>query len=59
MPGMDGLELRTRMSAANPELTIIMMTAYASVESAIRALKAGAYDYITKPFDPDDSYNFV
>jgi DNA-binding NtrC family response regulator len=54
MPGMDGLELQSRLSAADPELTIILMTAYASVDTAIQAMKAGAYDYILKPFDPDD-----
>ncbi len=54
MPGMDGLELQTRLAAADPELTIVLMTAYASVESAVRAMKAGAYDYIVKPFDPDE-----
>jgi DNA-binding NtrC family response regulator len=54
MPGMDGLELQTRLAAADPDLTIVLMTAYASVESAVRAMKAGAYDYIIKPFDPDD-----
>jgi len=54
MPGMDGLELQTRLAAAAPELTIILMTAYASVDSAVKAMKAGAYDYVVKPFDPDD-----
>jgi DNA-binding NtrC family response regulator len=54
MPGMDGLELQARLAAADPDLTIILMTAYASVESAVKAMKAGAYDYIIKPFDPDD-----
>jgi DNA-binding NtrC family response regulator len=54
MPGMDGLELQSRLAAADPALTIVMMTAYASVETAVRAMKAGAYDYIVKPFDPDD-----
>jgi DNA-binding NtrC family response regulator len=54
MPGMDGIELQTRLTQADPELTIILMTAYASVETAIRAMKNGAYDYIVKPFDPDD-----
>jgi len=54
MPGMDGLELQTRLSAADPELIVIVMTAYASVESAVKAMKAGAYDYIVKPFDPDE-----
>ena len=54
MPGLDGLELQARLAAADPELTIILMTAYASVDTAVRAMKAGAYDYIVKPFDPDD-----
>ncbi len=54
MPGMDGLELQARLTVADPELTIVLMTAYASVESAVHAMKAGAYDYIVKPFDPDD-----
>ena len=54
MPGMDGLELQARLAAADPELTIVLMTAYASVDTAVQAMKAGAYDYIVKPFDPDD-----
>ncbi len=54
MPGMSGLELQSKLVEAKPDLTIIIMTAYSSVESAVKALKAGAYDYITKPFDPDE-----
>jgi DNA-binding NtrC family response regulator len=54
MPGMDGLELQARLVQADPELTIVLMTAYASVETAVKAMKNGAYDYIVKPFDPDD-----
>jgi DNA-binding NtrC family response regulator len=54
MPGMDGLELQARLSAALPDLTVVVMTAYASVETAVQAMKAGAYDYIVKPFDPED-----
>jgi DNA-binding NtrC family response regulator len=54
MPGMDGLELQTHLVEAKPDMTIIVMTAYSSVESAVKALKSGAYDYITKPFDPDE-----
>jgi DNA-binding NtrC family response regulator len=53
MPHMDGLELQKRLAATSPELTIIIMTAYASVDTAVQALKAGAFDYIIKPFDPD------
>ena len=54
MPGIDGLELQRKIHELNPEATIIIMTAYASVESAVEAMKQGAYDYIIKPFDPDD-----
>jgi two-component system, NtrC family, response regulator HydG len=54
MPGMDGLALQSHLATADPHLAIILMTAYASVESAVSAMKAGAYDYIVKPFDPDD-----
>lgn len=53
LPGMDGLELQRRIREVDPELTIIIITAYATIESAVQALKAGAFDYITKPFDPD------
>jgi DNA-binding NtrC family response regulator len=59
MPGMDGIELQERLARERPELTIIVMTAYASVDTAVRALKAGAYDYITKPFDPDELSHLV
>ena len=59
MPGMDGLDLQTRLAEKAPELTVIMMTAYASVETAVQALKAGAYDYIVKPFDPDELTHLV
>jgi DNA-binding NtrC family response regulator len=54
MPGVDGLELQTRLAAVKPEMTVIIMTAYASVDTAVKALKAGAYDYIAKPFDPEE-----
>jgi DNA-binding NtrC family response regulator len=54
MPGMDGLELQRKIREAHPDSTIIIMTAYASVDTAVEAMKQGAYDYIVKPFDPDD-----
>jgi len=54
MPGMDGLELLERIQSEQLDAAVIIMTGYASVESAVRALKHGAFDYITKPFDPDD-----
>jgi DNA-binding NtrC family response regulator len=53
MPGMDGLELQRKVRELAPDATIIIMTAYASVETAVQALKEGAYDYIVKPFDPE------
>ncbi len=59
MPGMDGMELQARLKEAEPELTVIIMTGYASVETAVQALKRGAYDYITKPVDPDELSHLV
>ena len=59
MPGMDGMELQARLREADPELTVIIMTGYASVETAVQALKHGAYDYITKPVDPDELSHLV
>jgi DNA-binding NtrC family response regulator len=59
MPGMDGLELQRRIKESHPESTIIIMTAYASVETAVEAMKQGAYDYIVKPFDPDDLEHII
>lgn len=53
MPGMDGLELQQKINGIDDSITVIIMTAYASVQTAVEALKAGAYDYIVKPFDPD------
>jgi len=54
MPGMDGLELHRKIREVDPDIIVIIMTGYASVETAVQALKDGAYDYIMKPFDPDD-----
>jgi DNA-binding NtrC family response regulator len=54
MPGTDGIELQHRLHDVDPQLIVIIMTGYASVETAVAALKNGAYDYVTKPFDPDD-----
>ena len=53
MPGMDGMELQRRIHALDPTILVVMITAYASVDTAVAALKSGAYDYVTKPFDPD------
>ena len=59
MPGMDGMELERRLRAIDPGLTLIMMTGYASVETAVQALKDGVYDYITKPVDPDELMHLI
>src|SRR6516225_3479078 len=54
MPGTDGIELQRRLREVAPALIVVIMTGYASVETAVTALKNGAYDYVSKPFDPDD-----
>jgi DNA-binding NtrC family response regulator len=59
MPGMDGMELQARLKEADPDLAVVIMTGYASVETAVQALKRGAYDYITKPVDPDELSHLV
>ena len=53
MPGMSGLELQKKIMEIQPNSTIVMITAFASVESAVEAMQSGAYDYLSKPFDPD------
>ena len=59
MPGMDGLEMHRRIKSINKDTIVIVMTAFASVETAVQALKDGAYDYVTKPFDPDDLSHLI
>jgi two-component system, NtrC family, response regulator len=54
MPGMDGVELLQSIKAKEPDVAVIMMTAYPSIEGAVRAMNAGAYNYITKPFNNDE-----
>lgn len=54
MPEMDGIELLDRIVQIDPQMPVILMTAYATVETAVRALKQGAFDYIQKPFDGED-----
>ena len=51
MPGMDGLEVLERIRRDHPWLTVVMMTAHGTIELAVQAIKMGAYDFITKPFD--------
>lgn len=54
MPGMDGMEVMRRARKMHPDLPIIVLTAYASLQSAIAAVKLGAADYLLKPFDVED-----
>lgn len=54
LPGMSGLELLKLLRSDHPELTVIMITAYGTVKTAVEAMKAGAYDYLTKPIDYDE-----
>ncbi|TWJ26513.1 sigma-54-dependent transcriptional regulator [Geobacter argillaceus] len=54
MPGMDGLEVLQRIKQKDPTLPVIMVTAYATVEMSIQALRRGAYDMLTKPFEPEE-----
>ena len=53
MPGMDGLELLELIKRENPDLTVVMMTGHGDIDMAVKAMKSGAYDFITKPFDHD------
>jgi len=59
MPGMDGMEMHRRIKILKKEPIFIIMTAFASVDTAVQALKNGAYDYVTKPFDPDDLSHLI
>lgn len=59
MPKMGGLETLQKLKSLYPSLTIIMMTAYSTSERAITAMKYGAYDYLTKPFDNADMISLV
>jgi len=53
MPGAGGFEVLAAVKARSPSTEVVMMTGYASVGDAVRAMKLGAYDYLEKPFDPD------
>ncbi|MGA2002603.1 MAG: sigma-54 dependent transcriptional regulator [Terriglobales bacterium] len=54
LPGIDGVEVLRRMKSANPAAIVLMMSAYHMVDRAVEAMKAGAYDYLVKPFHLDD-----
>jgi two-component system response regulator AtoC len=54
MPGMTGMDLLEYLNKAQPELPVVMITAFGTVESAVQALKRGAFDYLTKPFEKEE-----
>ena len=53
LPGMDGVELLRKAQGVSPSTLVIIITAYATVENAVEAMKEGAYDYVTKPINLD------
>jgi len=59
MPGMDGLELQRRIKQIDKNIITIIITAFASVDTSIQALKEGAFDYIVKPIDPDNMSHLI
>ena len=59
MPGMDGLQAMEALQEVDPDLSMIMFTAYSTVDSAVKAMKLGAVDYIRKPFTPDQLSGLV
>jgi DNA-binding NtrC family response regulator len=54
MEGMSGLEVLRKVKENDPDVSVVMITAYGSIPSAIEAMKSGAYEYLLKPFDPDE-----
>jgi two-component system response regulator HydG len=54
MPKMDGIELLARVKAEHPDLPVILMTAFATVSTAVQAMRQGAFDYVQKPFEADE-----
>ena len=54
LPGLDGISLLKKIKKIRPDTSVIMMTAYGTIENAVEAIKLGAYDYLTKPFTSDE-----
>ena len=54
MEGMSGLDVLSHVKESDPDLDVVMITAYGSISTAIEAMKNGAYDYLLKPFDPEE-----
>ena len=59
MPGWDGLTVLTKIKELNPEIDVVVMTAYGTIESAVSLMKAGAFDYLIKPIDLDELENIL
>jgi DNA-binding response OmpR family regulator len=59
MPGIDGMEVLRQVREIRPDIHVIMITAYGTIESAVEAMKLGAVDFLQKPFDPDDVRELV
>jgi two-component system NtrC family response regulator len=54
MPGTSGMDILKKVHAEHPETTVVMITAFGTIETAVEAMKSGAYDYVTKPIDFDE-----
>lgn len=54
MPGMSGMEVIPRLRAIDPDIAIVVITGYATIDTAVEAMKSGAYDFLPKPFSPDE-----
>nr|VFJ86498.1 MAG: two-component system, NtrC family, nitrogen regulation response regulator GlnG [Candidatus Kentron sp. LFY]VFJ89029.1 MAG: two-component system, NtrC family, nitrogen regulation response regulator GlnG [Candidatus Kentron sp. LFY]VFK13751.1 MAG: two-component system, NtrC family, nitrogen regulation response regulator GlnG [Candidatus Kentron sp. LFY] len=59
MPGLDGLQLLTKIVAAYPKIPVIIMTAYSDLESTVAAYREGAFEYLPKPFDVDEAVELI
>ncbi len=59
MPGMDGVTLLKKIKESAPDLPVVMITAYGTIENAVQTMKEGAYDFITKPFPPEKLSNLL
>ncbi|MCR4437523.1 MAG: response regulator [bacterium] len=59
MPGMDGIVLQKKLREAQADLPVVIITAHASVETAVQAMREGAYDYLMKPFPPEKLTNVI
>ena len=59
MPNMDGLEVLQQVKERHPDVDVIMMTGLSQIQTAVKAMKLGAFDYLSKPFDPDELKHVV